>query len=395
MEESSSLCKSLPHHFSSFVDAFVDFSVSGLFLSNAPTAHDSITPPLQTRLPSPSRLVAIGDLHGDLKKTRQALSVAGLIDPISHRWIAGSTVAVQVGDVLDRGSDEIKLLYFLETLKRDAARQGGAFLTMIGNHEVMNIDGDFRFVTPSGLEDFRLWAHWYRIGNSMKSLCEGLAPPDDVFQGIPKKFNGIREEFHDGFHARLAALRPNGPIARRFFSDNPTVLVVGNSVFVHGGLLEDHVMYGLERINMDVRDWINGLRGRISPGIVRGRNSVVWARQFSNSSEKNCDCSMLEHVLTRIPGVKRMIMGHTIQETGINGVCQNQAIRIDVGMSRGCGDGLPEVLEIDGNSGEIRVLTSNPLYRRNRFESGLEIGGKEGLAMLVPEQGSKQVEVNA
>ncbi|GAB2281973.1 hypothetical protein Dimus_016537 [Dionaea muscipula] len=51
---------------------------------------------------------------------------------------------------------------------------------------------------------------------------------------------------------------------------------------------------------------------------------------------------MLERVLATIPGAKRMIMGHTIQESGINGVCGNKAIRIDVGMSEGCINGLPE-----------------------------------------------------
>ena len=43
-----------------------------------------------------------------------------------------------------------------------------------------------------------------------------------------------------------------------------------------------------------------------------------------------------------------MIMGHTIQETRINGACRNQAIQIDVGMSRECINGVPEVLEIIG-----------------------------------------------
>ena len=47
---------------------------------------------------------------------------------------------------------------------------------------------------------------------------------------------------------------------------------------------------------------------------------------------------------------------------GINGICDNRAIWIDVGLSKGCGDGLPEVLEISGNSG-LRILTANPLYQ--------------------------------
>lgn len=37
------------------------------------------------------------------------------------------------------------------------------------------------------------------------------------------------------------------------------------------------------------------------------------------------------------------VVGHTIQEQGINSACAEQVFRIDVGMSKGCGDGEPEV----------------------------------------------------
>lgn len=227
-EISTSLCEDIPNLLSSFVDTFVDFSVSGgLFLPPPPPP-----PPLPTRLPSPPRLVAIGDLHGDLEKSKEALRLAGLID-VADRYTGGSATVVQIGDVLDRGGDELKILYFLEKLKREAARRGGRIITMNGNHEIMNVEGDFRFATLPGVEEFRVWWEWFEIGNKMKTLCHGLENPKDPMEGIPSSFRGVREEFHDGFRARVAALRPNGPIAKRFLSQNVTVLVVGDSVFVH------------------------------------------------------------------------------------------------------------------------------------------------------------------
>jgi hypothetical protein len=48
-----------------------------------------------------------------------------------------------------------------------------------------------------------------------------------------------------------------------------------------------------------------------------------------------------------------MVMGHTIQQGGINTACNGQAIRVDVGMSRGCGNGNVEVLEILGDGKEV------------------------------------------
>lgn len=53
-------------------------------------------PPRTTFLPAVPRLVAIGDLHGDLRKARRAFRLGGLTDE-NDRWIGGTTTAVQVG----------------------------------------------------------------------------------------------------------------------------------------------------------------------------------------------------------------------------------------------------------------------------------------------------------
>ncbi|CAN6164475.1 unnamed protein product [Urochloa humidicola] len=144
-------CGDLPAAVSAFADAFVDFAVSGIFFptsSPASSASPSIPPPSPTTpttfLPSPSRLIAIGDLHGDLPKSLSALRLAGLVPPASTApdstsasatsWAAGPTLAVQLGDILDRGGDELRLLYLLRRLALSS--------------EVMNVSGDFRFATP-------------------------------------------------------------------------------------------------------------------------------------------------------------------------------------------------------------------------------------------------------
>ncbi|KAI9186428.1 hypothetical protein LWI28_017185 [Acer negundo] len=80
-------------------------------------------------------------------------------------------------------------------------------------------------------------------------------------------------------------------------------------------------------------------------------------------------------------------------EVGINGVCDDRVLRIDVGMSKGCINGLPEVLEINGNSG-LRILTSNPLYQ-NKSKAYLDADNKEELAYMFTQYVPKQVEVKA
>lgn len=227
----------------------------------------------------------------------------------------------------------------------------------------------------------------------MKKLCPEVENPENPFAGVPKSFPGVKKEYWEGIRARIAALRPNGPISSRFLVDNQTVIIIGDSLFVHGGIIGEHVKYGLDRINSEVRDWIKGLRGRLSPSYMRGRDSVVWLRRFSEGY--NCDCDSLQKILEMIPGVKRMVMGHSIQSEGINGVCEDRAIRIDVGISRGCGNGLPEVLEIN-NGKQLRILTANPLYDERRYKgSRVREEREEGLGMLVREGRMREVETKA
>ncbi|CAN6485680.1 unnamed protein product [Victoria cruziana] len=394
MNSMKDVCEDLPEEISSFVDTFVDFVVGGVFLRRECPEHhgrDDQEQPQErqeepsaprTTYPQPSRLVAVGDIHGDLQKAKQSLRVAQVIDE-NDRWIGGNTMVVQVGDILDRGGEELKILYFLEKLKQEASRSGGHLIVMNGNHEIMNMSRDFRYVTKRGFEEFENWAHWYNVGVHIKKLCNVLDVKFDAFRGIPTNLN--RE-----IRARIAALRPGGPISTRFLASNPTVLIVGDSVFVHSGVLPGHVEYGLDKINKEVGEWIRGMKGDSKPpSCVRGRDSVVWLRRYSTKHVGDGDCSVLQHALETIPNAKRMIVGHTIQESGISGACQNRVIRIDVGMSKGCINGIPEVLEITRNKG-VRVLTSNPLYNE-----AMAAEGKVGLGLLVPDDPRKEVEVNA
>ena len=52
---------------------------------------------MKSARPAPPRLVAIGDLHGDLDATRRALRLAGAIDA-KDAWIGGKLMVVQTGD---------------------------------------------------------------------------------------------------------------------------------------------------------------------------------------------------------------------------------------------------------------------------------------------------------
>lgn len=91
--------------------------------------------------------------------------------------------ALQVGDQLDRGDNEVQILYFLERLQKEAADAGGALHILNGNHETMNVGGRFRYATTPGRIDFLRWQLVESIGAGLKvSLC--IVPQSPVYDII-------------------------------------------------------------------------------------------------------------------------------------------------------------------------------------------------------------------
>ena len=77
------------------------------------------------------RVVAVGDIHGDIIAARAALRAAGAIDDKDH-WSGGALIVVQTGDLLDRGNDEEAILEWFARLEGEAQKAGGAFIGLIG-----------------------------------------------------------------------------------------------------------------------------------------------------------------------------------------------------------------------------------------------------------------------
>jgi len=292
--------------------------------STAPTATAAAPPPEPPqRIPAPARIVAIGDLHGDLAATRTALRLAGAIDDKDH-WAGKDLMIVQTGDEIDRGDEDRDIIDLFERLADEAKAAGGAVIALNGNHEVMNVQLDLRYVTDDAFKDFEGIA--------------GVATTDARLGRVSASEK-----------ARAAAFLPGGPYAKKLAKRN-LVAVVGDTVFVHGGITAKHVRYGIDRMNREASAWMDGSAADL-PALITGEDGPVWLRRYSASADPE-DCRVLKETLAMIPA-KRMVVGHTVQRGGITSACDEQVWRIDVGMSKFYG-GKPEVLEIKG--AEVRPL---------------------------------------
>ncbi|HEX6271735.1 MAG TPA: metallophosphoesterase, partial [Polyangiaceae bacterium] len=278
------------------------------------------------RFPGAERVVALGDLHGDLASTREALRLAGAVDD-GDRWIGGKLVLVQVGDQLDRGDDEPEILELLERLAADATKSGGALHVLNGNHEVMNVAGDLRYVTEDGFRDYA--ATVVPAGKSLPS-------------GVNAEARG-----------RAAAFLPGSPIARKLALRN-TIAIVGDTLFAHAGVLPKHVRYGIGRINDEVRRFLRGESATL-PEIAGGEEAPIWTRAYGGPAPETETCRELEAVLASL-AVKRLVVGHTVQKNGITRACNDRVFRVDVGLSDYYGKNATQALEIRATG--VKVLGS-------------------------------------
>ena len=92
-----------------------------------------------------ARIIAIGDLHGDYNAFEAVMVQAGLMVEAAN-WAGGTAIVIQQGDIAGRGPDTLKIVRALKRLENEAAVAGGKVIILVGNHEVMQMAGDLRYV---------------------------------------------------------------------------------------------------------------------------------------------------------------------------------------------------------------------------------------------------------
>uniref|UniRef100_A0A7S0RGT9 Calcineurin-like phosphoesterase domain-containing protein n=1 Tax=Pyramimonas obovata TaxID=1411642 RepID=A0A7S0RGT9_9CHLO len=309
-------------------------------------------PPLYVR--APGRVVAIGDLHGDWDQTIRSLKIAGVIDEDVHKsgdmhWTGGDTHLVQLGDVLDRGDDEMSILMLLVKLQEEASEAGGAVHLLSGNHEIMNVAGDFRCATEGAIVQLDKMCG-KKVETKGCSLRDGVVLRTNLDQSST------------AIYKRIGMYAPGGVLTKHVLSRNHTVLVVNDTCFVHGGLRLKHVTFGLDKMNMCVSAWMLQAPKETMPDMNEAlhlaagtSNSALWCRQWARENisqqERERGSLELQAILRGVSAevgrpVNRMVMGHTVQTNGINSEFGELAWRIDVGVSRGIDGAAPEALQI-------------------------------------------------
>lgn len=336
---------------------------------------------IPTTLPATKRIIAIGDIHGDLNLAIKSFKLAKLIDD-NLNWIAvpPDTIVVQVGDQIDScrpipnvydchnkkypgdGDDDILVLGFFNDMHNKALSAGGAVYSLLGNHELMNAQGNFEYVSYDNFFEF--------------------------------KYVGDNNVQYEGPLGRKKAFETGGPISTMLACTRPSILIIGSTMFVHAGILPilaRRLTYlnldegtKLKYLNSVVRKWLlhKLSENNDSPDkrmfIDNNQTSPFWTRFYgnipTNVSMDSTECFQSVKKVIEVFNIGQLVIGHTPQlftnKNGINGTCyesdgKNKLYRIDGGFSKAFkifnNYDLIQILEII-NDNEFNIITDNTIH---------------------------------
>ncbi len=313
-------------------------------------------PPPQSS--QPLRIVAVGDLHGDFSVWRDIATAAG-IESSSGHWTGGRTILVQVGDVVDRAPDSLKIIRDLMRLQKEAPKQGGQVITIVGNHEAMNMIGDLRYTTPGEFAAFATdnsAALRERLYQAKKTDIEAHYRARDPTMSSSAIHDAWIKATPLGWVEQRLAWAPDGEIGR-WVIHNPAVAMVNGNLFVHGGLSAEYSKFSLDQINKKVADALRSV-DRSPDSILTDPLGPLWYRGLITRDPKVTEIPpggpprpKIEQELATVLGAygaKRMIVGHTPNPKGIQILYGGRLVTIDTGNSRYF-NGVPSYLEIIGD----------------------------------------------
>jgi hypothetical protein len=276
-----------------------------------------------------------------------------MVDPAGAWAGRPGDLLVQTGDLVDRGPESLQVLRRFEDLAEEAA---GAVELILGNHELMNIQGDFRYVSRREV---------MALG---RSVLAGAAPGEgsaalvaseaalggDPSQNVKELKAGLlewaRQWGQDGRWGsalarrwKVAAVRGEGQCRLLFAHAGISPAIwSGTGVFGTPGGEGRMAALNLEMSGV-LRQGRAGALARLSQA-----GGPLWFRDYAipctPGAEGTCPeleqlCEGLEGILKDV-GAEAMVVGHTIQEDGsILTRCpgptgQPRLFVIDVGMSR-------------------------------------------------------------
>ena len=350
-----------------------------------------------------TRIVAVGDVHGSFDGLVTILKAAELVDH-ELRWAGDDATLVQLGDLLDRGIALREVMDLLMRLQEEAPAQGGEVRVILGNHETMNLLGITRDVNRDAYAEFA-------DSKSDERRRQAFAAYTEFWQrraaelGLDPTISAEAEqqwmELHPlGFFEYVEAIGPRGRYGA-WLRKQPAAVVVGDTLFIHGGYGPFLQGVSVAQINSKVAEEIaafdemrafmvaEGLAlpwyssqemtreaqrevdavAALDPDTVPkarlervARLLINWSDWYLNHPDgpfwfrgtarwnEDAGIPVMSRLLDGL-GVTRQVVGHTPQASQrIQARFDNRVFLIDTGMLKSVYGGVPSALEITGDT---------------------------------------------
>lgn len=269
------------------------------------------------------RVFAMGDIHGNFDGLMQLLINNGIIDD-KHNWQFDKGHFVILGDFFDRGKKVTEVLWFLRNLQQQAQEQGGNVHVLLGNHELMTLTGDHRYLNSKYIY---------------------------ISQYLHKYYFELFDE--------------NSELGLWLRSLN-TIIKINDCLFTHAGISPEFEAnkYSLDTINISVRDYLNGKTERVLGSninnIMKG-SGPYWYRGYQNPWKLSDELTQdfITNYMTSL-NVKHIVIGHNEQQKVVR-TLNGRLLSIDVNMG------------IDGKNAQGLLIENGKMYRCNSY------GNKEPL----------------
>lgn len=218
-------------------------------------------------------IMVVSDLEGNFASFRDFLLENDVIaEDLSWNFAKGHLVLL--GDMVDRGFSTTQLLWFIYKLENEAKAAGGVVHYIIGNHEVKNLQGNFK----SAADKYIPIAGFF--GKSRSDLFG-----QDAFLG-------------------------------RWLATKNAIEKINGHLFVHGGLHPQLAReeVSIAKINDTVRKYY---RQMYYPGLVDGIDDLVISTKtgpawYRGNLKGNASFENLRDTLD-FYGAKSLTVGHTLQ----------------------------------------------------------------------------------
>lgn len=299
---------------------------------------DCVCPFLQ--LSDGANLFIFGDLHGDVENFVHSLKTLGLADVTlkqtgvgvggqkwedfseedlskSVQWTGRCATVVSVGDLFDRGPYGKIIFQIFEELNSQAQKEGGKVVNLIGNHELMLLQGKFQYAKNE------------------------LARYPDSGQEKWKK------DWKEGYFRKQIAARYNV----MYLHEDSLGL---KRLFVHGGLSTafvnqiDNMAEPVQSINQQMRQILTTTAGYL-PKIPNPQHwqdyltggtdggGPMWDRVWQsdhlcNGTQDGSELAI--GVKLKKFGASQLIVGHSPMNKDVVQRCDGQVVNIDTTSSR-------------------------------------------------------------